>query len=58
VFLRYSSWSSFEIVCTTDHNISLQIDGFVDPAIRAMEILAVPDIWAAGCLLLTCLAKQ
>ncbi|KIM46351.1 hypothetical protein M413DRAFT_441439 [Hebeloma cylindrosporum] len=35
-----------------------QIDGFVDPAIRALEISAVSDIWEAGCRLLTCLSKQ
>ncbi|KAF8969481.1 rRNA processing/ribosome biogenesis-domain-containing protein [Flammula alnicola] len=33
-----------------------QLEGFVDPSIRAMEVSAVPDVWVAGCDLLTCLA--
>jgi len=58
LFLKSSSWLYFNVMCITDHNILLQIDGFVDPAIRALEVSAVSDIWAAGCRLLTCLAKQ
>lgn len=58
LFFRTSSWLFFDIICITDHDIFFQIDGFVDPTIRALEVTAVSDIWAAGCRLLTCLAKQ
>ncbi|KAK7060454.1 hypothetical protein VNI00_001219 [Paramarasmius palmivorus] len=34
-----------------------QAEGHIEPTIRAMEVSVVPEIWAVGCELTTCLAK-
>ena len=35
---------------------AFQVEGFIDPSVRSMEIAIVPAIWSLGCDLLICLA--
>ena len=35
---------------------AFQVEGFIDPSVRSMEIAIVPAIWSLGCDLLVCLA--
>lgn len=35
-----------------------QVDGFIDPNTRAMELSAVPSLWKYGCEIIASLAER
>lgn len=53
----HNTWTSRRFFQLSFHfRDAFQVDGFIDPTVRSMEIAIVPSILSLGCDLLSCLA--